>query len=271
MPGSVFLETLCQNWRTFLIWGVGFGFFGWLVVLMIPDVEGLEALEDFFLAMPPFVRAMVGVFGDTDLSLVATPEGFIAIGFFNKMVLIFAALPLVLGFRVTTHEEDEGILDMVLSLPLARWRIIIEKFAAFALGCLLIVAFILVGFWAGAAMSSVELNMGHIVDNVVNLFPTLLFVLSVTVAIGAIIRRRKFAIAAGILFVVYSFSLDLIGGLASGTVAENLRYLSFFHYYDSVGTMQNGIAWSSFIIFIVLSLAVTGIATIIFQRRDVAA
>lgn len=59
-----------------------------------------------------------------------TPEGIVAVSFFGKFALLFTAYPVVMGMRVTSNEEDDGILDVLLSLPVARWQVILEKFAA---------------------------------------------------------------------------------------------------------------------------------------------
>jgi ABC-2 type transport system permease protein len=88
--------------------------------------------------MPPIILRAVGV-GD-DLNYFASPEGFVAVGFFGKTLLVLAAYPVVMGLRVTVNEEDSGTIDVLLSLPVARWRVILEKFLAYVVTLVVIVA-----------------------------------------------------------------------------------------------------------------------------------
>ena len=117
MIGSVFLETWRQTWRQMLYWGLGLASLGLLVVLMVPlfDMQDMKELLESF---PPFVLALIGV--GSNLEIFATNEGFVAVGFFGKSALIFAVYPVVMGMRITADDEDSGIMDVLLSLPVQR-------------------------------------------------------------------------------------------------------------------------------------------------------
>ena len=50
-----------------------------------------------------------------------------------------------MGMRVTANEEDSGILDVVLSLPVRRWQVMVEKIAAY------LVTIVMIALWSSVA------------------------------------------------------------------------------------------------------------------------
>lgn len=268
MIGAVLLDTLRRNWRQTLYWGIGFAFVGFATVIMVPNVEFLNQMLELLETLPPILVAAVGA-GD-DLSFVATPEGFLAVGFFGKLLLFFAAYPVIMGMRVTANEEDEGVLDVVLSLPIPRWRVIAERFLAFSLTTALLVALLLVGIWLGEQASTiVTLNMSRVGETVFNMFPGLLLILAFTIFVGSILRRKQWVLAIATIFVVVSFMLDTVGTMGKGSIAENLRVLSFFSYFNATGVMKNGLVWANVIGLIVVAISLVTVSLPLFQRRDI--
>ena len=145
---------------------------GLLVVVMVPLFD-MQAMKELLESFPPLILAMVGVGGD--LEVFATNEGFVAVGFFGKSALIFAAYPVVMGMRITSDEEDKGIMDMLLSLPLQRAQMVIEKFAAYAVSIVGVVALIYLGMELGVAVSGIELDMGRLTEVTFYLIPVMIF------------------------------------------------------------------------------------------------
>lgn len=267
MRGSVFMETLRQSWQQVMYWAVGLTALGFIVVVIIPDVNFLKQMADLVRSLPPFLQQAVGV-GD-DINFIATPEGFVAVGFFGKGLLLMAAYPVLMGLRVTVTEEDSGTMDMLLSLPLPRWRIIVEKYLAYCVTMVAIVITLFIGFWIGEALTPVELNMTRVAETVFNMIPCMMLILAVTVFVGTLSPGKRFALAVATLFVVVSFMLDTVGGMATGTVAENLKALSVFSYYNSTGVMKNGLIWANIAGMVILSFGLLWGSIYLFERRDI--
>ena len=269
MVGSVFMETLRQSWRAVLYWALGMGAMALFVVAIVPDVNGLAEMRKLFESLPPFLTAALGVATPEDLQFITTPEGFLATVFFGKMALLFAIYPLVMGLRITINEEDEGIMDVVLSLPVPRWRVVTEKFLAFALSAVVVVVAMLIGFWLGVQVTHQDLNSGEILSSVINTLPIMLFVLACTVFIGVAVRHKKMAIAIAVIFILYSYSLDSIGTMAAGSFAENVRILSFFKYYDNMGTMRSGISFLNAGGLVAAAALLMGASLWLWERREI--
>lgn len=267
MTGAVLLETLRQSWLQMFYWGAGLGLMGFATVLFVPEVDFLNQMVALLATLPPVLLAAVGI-GD-DLSFVATPAGFVAVGFFGKALLFMAAYPVVAGVRVTMGEEEEGTMDMLLSLPVPRWQVVLEKFVAYLLGIATLAVLVFVCVWLGAEIASVELDMGRLAETVISVTPILTFILAFTVLVGTLVRGRRLMLGIVTLFVLGSFMLDAVGAVVAEYGVDTLRNLSFFRYYDSLSVMQNGMVVEYALLFYGLALLLLLASVWRFQRRDI--
>lgn len=266
MRGSIFIETFKQTWKSMFYWGLGLASMGLLIVLMVPlfDMQQMaELLESF----PPILLAMIGI--GKDLELFATSEGFVAMGFFGKFALIFAVYPVVMGMRITANEEDDGIMDMVLSLPIQRAWMIIEKFAAYTVSIIGVVVMIYIGMTIGVAFSNVELDMSALVEVTIMLIPVLTFVMAFSMLVGTIVRRKQVALGIITAFVIASFMIQTVGAMAEGTFAEPIGWISFFTYYNAGNILADGFVWTHIAGLVALSLVLIGLSVQRFEQRDV--
>jgi ABC-2 type transport system permease protein len=206
-----------------------------------------------------------------DMTFATTPEGIVALVFFGKFALFFVAYPVVIGMRVTADEETDGMMDILLSLPVERARVVVEKVAAYLLTMVLLTGVIFVGVWVGAQLIKVPLNTGRLVESTLNLLPTLTFVLAVTVFVGALLGRRSWALGVVTTFVLGSYMLDTIGGMAKESMVGSLRLLSFFNHYNPSGVMQFGLSWPTVMGLLALSVVLFAGGVWAFQRRDIGA
>ncbi len=266
MIGSVFLETLKTAWKQMLGWGVGLAAMAMLVVMMVPlfDMQDMRKLLESF---PPVILAMIGV--GQDLEVFATNEGFVALGFFGKSALIFAVYPVVMGMRITANEEDSGTMDLLLSLPLERARVIIEKFFAYGVSCVGVVVLIYLGLHLGVVLGGVELDVLRLAEVTFYLVPLLVFILAATMLIAVLARRRTVALGIVTAFVIISYMLQTIGTAAEGTVAESIGAVSFLTYYNTGDIMAQGFIWSHIAGFVILSGLMLVASLYRYERRDI--
>lgn len=267
MIASVFLETLKQTWKQMVYWGVGLAAMALLIVLMVPlfDMQAMSALLESF---PPVILAMVGV-GD-DLAVFTTNEGFVALGFFGKSALIFAVYPVVMGMRISANEEDEGTSDVLLSLPISRAQVMVEKFLAYAVSVVGVVVLIYLGLYAGVILGGVELDVALLAEVTFYLIPLMVFVMAATMLIAVLARRRTMALGIVTAFVIISYMLQTIGAAAEGTVAESVGAISFLTYYNTGEILSQGFIWPHIAGFVGLSAAMLLAALYRYEQREIA-
>lgn len=265
MTGVVFRETLRRSWRGMLYWGVGFGLYGLMIMLIVQDANILKQYGEIAKAFPPAIMQLLG----GDAASLATPEGFLAYGYFGYLLLIFAVYAIMAGLNVTANDEDAGIMDTVLSLPLPRWRLLLEKTLAYALLVIGIVAISFIGLFIGMQFSALAVDGSRLLQATFNMIPAALLILGFTVLAGALFRSKGTATAIAAVFVVGSYVLNFLGQAASGTIFDQLRRLSFFNYYDHQGVILHGLAWGNVALLLALAVLCAVGAIWTFERRDV--
>ena len=266
MIGSVFLETLKTTWKQMVYWGVGLAAMALLVVIMVP-LFNMQDMRKLLESFPPVILAMIGV--GQELEIFATNEGFVAIGFFGKSALIFAVYPVVMGMRVTANEEDSGTMDVLLSLPVERARVVIEKFLAYAVSCIGVVLLIYLGLHLGVFLGGVELDVLRLLEVTFYLIPLMVFIMAATVLIGVLVRRRTVALGIVTAFVIASYMLQTIGLAAEGTVAESIGVVSFLTYYNAGDILSQGFIWPHIAGFVIGSAVLLAASLYRYERRDI--
>jgi ABC-2 type transport system permease protein len=265
MSGAIFFETLRRNWRSTLLWGAGIALMGLYIVVIIPDVKVLKQYGELLKSMPSF---LINAMGGGDAAMLATPEGFLAYGFFGWIMLVLAAYGVLAGLNITANEEDRGILDVLLSLPVPRWRVIVEKFLAYTVVIVVMVAMGFFALWLGVQRSTVfTISTAKLLESTFNMVPPTLVVMAFTALAATLARRRSIAAAVAAAYVVASYFIDIVGRSADS--AASLRAISFYSYYDSTGVMQHGLAWGNVGGLLAAMLVMVVGAVWAFQRRDI--
>jgi ABC-2 type transport system permease protein len=252
-----------------LWWGLGLGFVFWLQIIIVPDVEAIQQMANLMSSLPPFVMQMFG--GGLDASYMATPEGYLSLRTFNAVILIFFAVYAVTsGMNVTANDEDRGIQDMVMALPIKRSQFVLEKLLASGLLAVGVVLMATAGTLLGAAMTpSLALDAGRVTMGMLNFIPGTLLTLAFTALVGVLLRRRGAALGAAALFVVGSYFLDTLGAAASETAAGALRALSYYAYFDGSNVLQNGLNAGNIAVLLGAAVVCAVVSLWAYERRDI--
>ena len=127
MAAELFRKTLREQRWALLGWSVRTGLHFAFPALFLPfhqprPANVLKVLDN----LPPFIRNLIG-----KNNFMATPEGFLNLQPFSILApLLFIIFAIGKGGDATAGEEERGTLDLLLSHPLPRWRLVLEKFAA---------------------------------------------------------------------------------------------------------------------------------------------
>ncbi len=267
MSGVMFMQILRRSLWPLLFWGAGVAVMAWAVVIIVPNVESLQQMAKLLETFPP---AMLEAFGAGEAKFLASPEGYLSLNLFSWIMPVLAIYSIIAGLAVTANEEDQGILDMVISLPLNRWQIVVEKTLGYAVIVIGNVVLMLIGLWIGVKQTpSMTISTGRLVEATLNLIPSLLVVLAFTVMVSTLARRRNVAAGIASAFLLIGYFVDLIGRAAPGTFWDKLRALSFYTYHDNPGVMQHGLSWGNIGILMIASVVMIAISLWAFERRDV--
>ncbi len=266
MVGVNFWHTIRQSLRQVAQWGGGLAFLAALLMSIVSDVSVVESYADLLEAMPPEVMLM---FGATDVAAISTPDGFIAFGFFAYALILMSVFAVGAGLDITASDEDEGMMDTVLSLPLARWQLVAERFAAYTVITVLIMLVSFSGFLIGTFLSPIEISLDRMFLGVLNVIPGTLTIIAITAFAATVVRRKGMALGATAGVVAASYFLDFLAESADNAALTAASKLSLFTYYDSQGVVASGLVWADVFILLTATSALFAGAVWAFQRRDV--
>ena len=240
-------------------WSLGLCFFPLVYIAIYPSVA--DQMAGF---------ADLEIYQAMGMSLGTFPDwvGSILIIF---MPLVAAIYGIINGTGTLAGEEEDGRLEMIVTLPLPRWQIVTAKAIAFAVS-----SFIMFVVVAVVSMLVLQAIQSQIETEMVgmDMFRTVLMAWPLAFAVGmlsmflaAFCANRRFAsmIAAAVLVVSY-FGSNLA---ASTTALEPFEPFFLFTYLDASGTaVMEGQAAGDMFVLLGIGLVSFALALFFFQRRD---
>ncbi len=268
MKGVIFSETLRQHWISALWWGVGIGLMALLQVIFVQDMDAVRQIADLLETMPAFL--IQGLIGTNDIEYLASGEGYLATSFYSIALLMYAFYAVTAGMNVSANEEDKGILNLLMSTPITRTQLVIERFLSFLILSVFVVIISTLFIWAGLLITpALQVESGRIIEGSLNILPSTWAILAFTLFIGALMRRRNLAFTLACIFVVAGYFLDFIGRGASESILNQLRVLSYYSYYDGTGVLQYGLNFGNISVLLVFTALFLGLGVFLFKRRDI--
>ena len=160
MLRNVFTKTLRDQRKSLMFWGIGVAVLALLTVLFYPSISEAEELNELFSDSDALARVFAG--GVTDIT---SPEGFLNSQLYALLVpILFLVFAIGQGSGAIAGEEERGTLDILLSYPTTRLRVLVQKFAAMVVA-ISVLAFVLwLSVVVGAAIVSMELSLLRAVE-----------------------------------------------------------------------------------------------------------
>lgn len=255
--GTAYARSLGMIAAPTVWWTLGMAAFGaWLVVLieqMASNLQKLMGSSDVFKRWLDSFGGPGAAFNDTLLSFV----------FFFMPIFI-------MGFAVTQvnrwrADEDDGRLEILLSTPQTRQRVILGRFAALATSAVIISAVTLVAIVVVGALAGVSLDGGHIAAATLGLIPMALFVAAIGYLFAGWLATAADTGLLSFLLAAWFF-LTFIGPELK--LPDALMRLSPFYYYGT--PVVHGFQVDVLVLVAVGAVALA-LATLRFARKDIAA
>jgi ABC-2 type transport system permease protein len=264
---SVFGKTVWDRRRSFWWWLAGVGSLAALTIAVFPSIAGTgtEALEALLEAYPP---EMLAIFGITDPSSVFTGAGFVSTRVYSSIgVVIILAFAIGMGRAALAGEEASGTADLLLSTPIRRDTVVLQKAAAM-LGLLVaLVTGLAIIVTIGDRIVDLDLTGSGLFAANAGVAALAFLFGALALAAGAATGSpgRATAIAAGAA--VVTFFLNGFGTVIDWL--EPLRPLSpFFWYQGDSNPLDQSPGWQQPLLLIV-GLVFVAAAIPLFRRRDV--
>lgn len=239
-------------------WTLGLSFFPLVYITIYPSVaDEMAGLAD--LEIYKAMGVNLGTFADWVASILLV-----------FLPLVAAIYAIINGTGTLAGEEEDGRLEMLVTLPLPRWKIVTAKALA-----LTISSFIILLLESAISLGVLKAIEGQIEIGFteMDLFVAVLYTWPLVFAVGMIAMflasftsTRRFAsmISAAILVISY-FGSNLS---ASTTVLEPFEPVFLFTYLDSTGSaITGGQAAGDVLVLVGIGIVSFVLALIFFQRR----
>lgn len=247
--GTAVLTVAVSLYAAFIVW--------YFTVL-----EGVD-IDEVYESMPP---AMTEAFGIETLSTI---EGFLGAQLFNFVWLLGLGLyfAYAAGGLISSDIETER-MDLLLSFPVSRSRLLVEKFASLLLPLLslnLVVGGIIYALVAsiGESIDPAHLALAHLLS-----IPYLLVCAGIGVVFSVVVDRAAVAerAAIGVVFVLFLME-SVVGGADE---YDWIQYVSPTHYYEPTSVLIDGTFEPIDTgILLVAFLGLLLLGQIVFHQRDI--
>jgi polyether ionophore transport system permease protein len=191
----------------------------------------------------------------------------------NEAILgaLFLFLPILLmAFAVTqanrwSADEEDGLLEIVLSTPQPRLRVLLARFAALATATIFISVVTLFAAAAAAAACGVTLDYGNLAAASLSMIPLGLLVAALGYLLSGWLRAAFDTGLLSFLLVIWFF-ISFIG--PSLKLPDVVEKLSPFFYYGT--PLLHGVQFGDLLVVVAVGAAALALASYRFARKDIA-
>lgn len=235
----------------------------WLGVLF-PTMRDSDEFVEFMDNLPPQMLSAFGIDSATFLS---------AAGFLTAYLFSLFAPLLILFFVISAAtaeilaEERDGLIDMLLSTPVSRTKVFLQKAGGVGLAALVLVAVLTAALVVVNPIFGLSLSVTGLLAAGLSLWLLAMLFGALTLVVGTFTGRSVVAggVAGALAFLTWfinSFA-DLYPPLKS------LDGASPFTWYQEPSPLLEGMGAGHLWLAITTAVAVT-VATVLFRRRDIA-
>ncbi len=264
MLRSVMLKSLRDQRRSLAWWGAGILAMVLLLVLIYPSIRDVPEFQELVDSLP---EAMRNLFMGSSVVDFLSPTGYL-----NSRLFAFLAPALFLVYAIgqgtggVAGEEERGTLELLLSSPISRWRVALEKFGTLVLGTLVLTIVLFVGLWISATAIDMDIAVDKLAQASVSLALLAVAFGAMALAIGAVTGRRGAAMGATTGLAVAAYLIDALAPLAG--FLDTLRPISPFKYYSSAVPLLNGLDPLHAGVLLGITAAFVVVAVVGIERRD---
>jgi ABC-2 type transport system permease protein len=254
---SVYARSLGMIAASTLWWTLGIaGFAGWMVVV----VQQMEARLSALFSNSPTAATLIRNLGGADASLNAS--------FLSAM---FVLLPLALmAFAVTqvnrwAADEQDGRLDLVLTTPQSRLRVLLGRFAALGSATVAIGVITLLVSAGAAAATGLKLDYGNLAAATLGMIPLGLLIAAIGYMASGWLRTAADTGLLSFLLLAWFF-ISFIGPELK--LPDAALRLSAFYYYGT--PLLHGLEPGYILGVLAVTVLALGLGALRFVRKDIA-
>lgn len=260
-------EILERSWadrrRSTIGWVLGVAAYTIVNVAVFPQVKNQSGLNDLMKDYPPALMAMMGI--DANSIDLTSSIGYLSSQMSLIGPLLFVMVGVAFGAATLAGEEEGGTLALILSYPVRRLRVVVEK------GTALVAVVVAVGIGLALAIVAgrlfeLEIPLGGLIAFCVSLvlLGVLFGLMAMVIGSATGSKALSTGVTAGVAGATYLISS--LSPVVSGL--RPLRWISPFWYATGSNPLANGLVVRDVVVLVGLALVALTLAAVLFGRRD---
>jgi ABC-2 type transport system permease protein len=235
-----------------------------MILAVWPSLEGSDSFAEVAEDYPEGLKALFG--GTEAFDAITTPEGFLNSYVFSFMLpLLLVVMAIGIGAALLGEEDEDGLLDLLLSNPVSRRRVVLEKALVIAGQVMVLTLVVVLIILVGGPAVGLDIGAAGVFAAAVGSMLYGVFHGLVALLAGAAAGRRAPALAVGAAVALAGYLLVTIAELASW--AEPLGRLSPLHQATAGNPVENGMP-ANYLILAGASLVFLAATVVVFERED---
>lgn len=247
------------------------GYLGWIAGIVglvafttsfYPSVKDNQEFLEAFESIPEGFKVFIG---DSPLT---SPIGYLDNQLFVYVIpLMFLIYAIGHSADAIAGEEQRHTMDLLLSNPVTRRRVVLEKFGAVGTGLLGLGAILFVALFAGTSLLDMEVGATGMAAAVTGCVLLAGHFGGLALALSAATAKKALAVGVTSALATAAFLVNSLGRQVDAL--EPVRKLSSFYYYAGSSPLENGFPLGHFAVLAAVAVAFVAAAVVLFERRDV--
>ncbi len=264
MPETVRGQALHSRRRGLVGWSIGVGTATIITAAFYPFVAQEPAIRDLMETLPDAILAAMGAAGADFFS----PAGYLDARLFGLIApLLFLIFAIGWATRTLATEEEDGRLELLLTNPVARSRVLLEKAVAVWVGIVLLALVSFVVLLVLRPVSDLTVPVGQLLAMHVSLVLLAGTFGALALAFAAATGRRGLSSGAAAAIAVLAYLVDSFAPLVDGL--ERVRAVSPFYLYRGNQPLRDGLDPVHALVLLAVAGMLLVVAVVLFERRDI--
>jgi len=246
-----------QKWQI-----VGFGLallaMAALIVYLWPSYRTTVAS----IQLPEAIQALLG----SDLAY-STATGFVSAEYFSWIPILLIVYTVIQGTSAIAGEEGSGTIDLLMSQPITRSNMVLQKTVAVCVGAAMIAGFGFLGFLLSIPFVDIDITLKGAALASANMLPIALLYYALSLWFGSVLPNRAYAAGGAVALATASYFFNAIATTVNSL--SWLKYTSSFYYYGAGLPLVRGIDWPHALVLLGVTALFVALTMRSFAHRDI--
>lgn len=260
----VFAQGVRDRRRSLAWWSLGVTVYIAIIASVWPSMAGTDMTG----LLDQLPQAFLDLMGASDYSM-STGAGYVSGELFGFMIPIFVlVLTIGAGGAAIGGAEGSGTLDLVLSHPITRRRVLVQSAALVAVESVVFGAVIVVALSVASPLADLQVTFVNSVGAVTGIVLLGIVFGWLALAIGAMSGSRGLALGLSGAAAASTYLLGNLSGLVD--FLRWGKWVSPFWYATNGSPLEHGYVWWHALPLLAVGGVVLAIGAVVFDRRDLA-